>query len=138
MVLLKNSGNLLPLDKNKIKTIAVIGHNAYPAVIGGGGSSLTKPFNSVSYLEGISNYLGTSARVLCATPEAPFRNHCRIRLLDSAQFPEKAPLPIRLYPADLPLDTFPLPCRVNSEWRKTMKQRRYECGRWILIDPIIR
>jgi len=38
-------------------------------VIGGGGSSLTKPFNSVTYLEGISNYLGESARVLYATDD---------------------------------------------------------------------
>ncbi len=66
MVLLKNAGNLLPLDKSKVKTIAVIGPDAYPAVIGGGGSSLTKPFNSVSYLEGISDYLGTTAKVLYA------------------------------------------------------------------------
>jgi beta-glucosidase len=44
----------------------VIGPDAYPAVIGGGGSSLTKPFNSVSYLEGISDYLGTTANVLYA------------------------------------------------------------------------
>src|SRR5277367_6746761 len=58
MVLLKNDSNLLPLDKTKIKSIAVIGPNAYPAVIGGGGSSLVQPFNSVSYLEGISDYLG--------------------------------------------------------------------------------
>jgi beta-glucosidase len=66
MVLLKNAGNILPLNKAKIKRIAVIGPDAYPAVIGGGGSSLTKPFNSVSYLEGISDYLGTTANVLYA------------------------------------------------------------------------
>jgi beta-glucosidase len=66
MVLLKNSGNLLPLDETKVKTIAVIGPDAYPAVIGGGGSAETKPFNAVSYLEGISNRLGTKAKVLYA------------------------------------------------------------------------
>ena len=66
MVLLKNAGGVLPLDKSKLKTIAVIGPNAYPAVIGGGGSSLTKPFNAVSFLEGISNYLGTGVKVLYA------------------------------------------------------------------------
>ncbi len=64
MVLLKNENNLLPLDKEKIGTIAVIGPDAYPAVIGGGGSSQTKPFSAVSYLEGISNYAGKRARVL--------------------------------------------------------------------------
>ena len=63
IVLLKNENGLLPLEKNKIKTLAVLGPNAYPAVIGGGGSSLTKPFDAISFLEGISNYLGKSVRV---------------------------------------------------------------------------
>ena len=70
MVLLKNENGLLPFDKAKIKTITVLGPNAYPAEIGGGGSSLTKPFNSVSYLEGISNYLGEKGRVLYTTDDA--------------------------------------------------------------------
>lgn len=63
MVLLKNE-NLLPLNKEKIGTIVVMGPDAYPAVVGGGGSAQTKPFSAVSYLEGISNYLGKRARVL--------------------------------------------------------------------------
>jgi beta-glucosidase len=71
MVLLKNSGNLLPLNESKVKTIAVIGPDAYPAVPGGGGSSETKPFSAVSYLEGISNRLGTKARVLYAVDSPP-------------------------------------------------------------------
>jgi beta-glucosidase len=71
MVLLKNSGNLLPLDENKVKTIAVIGPDAYPAVISGGGSAESKPFSSVSYLEGISNRLGTKAKVLYAVDVPP-------------------------------------------------------------------
>lgn len=66
MVLLKNQNNLLPLDKKKIKTLAVLGPDAYPAVPGGGGSSQTKPFGAVSYLEGISDYLGQDVRVLYA------------------------------------------------------------------------
>lgn len=64
MVLLKNQGDLLPLDLRKLKTIAVIGPDAYPAVISGGGSAEGKPFNSVSYLEGISNRAGTKVKVL--------------------------------------------------------------------------
>jgi len=71
MVLLKNSGNLLPLDETKLKTIAVIGPDAYPAVIGGGGSAETKPFNAVSYLEGISNRMGTKVKVLYAVDIPP-------------------------------------------------------------------
>ena len=64
MVLLKNSGNLLPLDKTKTKTIAIVGPNAYPTPPVGGGSAKVVPFSTVSYLEGLTNYLGTSATVL--------------------------------------------------------------------------
>lgn len=71
MVLLKNAGNILPLNDNKVKTIAVIGSDAYPAVIGGGGSAETKPFSAVSYVEGISNRLGTKAKVLYAVDTPP-------------------------------------------------------------------
>jgi len=64
MVLLKNESHILPLDRKNLKSIAVLGPSAYPAVPGGGGSAQTQPFNSVSYLEGISNYLGNDVRVL--------------------------------------------------------------------------
>jgi len=74
MVLLKNDHRLLPLDKKKIKTVALLGPNAYPAVIGGGGSSLTNPFNSVSYLEGISNYLGKDVQVAYVVEKAPLED----------------------------------------------------------------
>jgi beta-glucosidase len=71
MVLLKNEGHLLPLDRKKLKTIAVLGPNAYPAIVGGGGSSLTKPFNAVSFLEGISDVAGKGVRVLYLAESAP-------------------------------------------------------------------
>ena len=64
MVLLKNEGALLPLKKTAIKTIAVLGPAAYPAVPVGGGSAGVQPFHAVSGLEGISDYLGTGAQVL--------------------------------------------------------------------------
>ena len=71
IVLLKNSGALLPLDQAKLKTVAIFGPDAYPAVVGGGGSSLTKPFNAVSDLEGISNYLGPKVKVLYEVNHPP-------------------------------------------------------------------
>jgi beta-glucosidase len=58
MVLLKNEGNELPLDKAKIKTLAVIGPNAYPAIPVGGGSAKVLPFQAISFLEGINHLLG--------------------------------------------------------------------------------
>jgi beta-glucosidase len=64
ITLLKNEGNLLPLDPAKIKTIAIIGPNAYPAVTGGGGSSLATPFEPISTVTGIANLLGSKVAVL--------------------------------------------------------------------------
>lgn len=58
MVLLKNDAGLLPLDKHTIKSVAVIGPDAYPAVPVGGGSAGVRPFAAVSFLEGIVNELG--------------------------------------------------------------------------------
>lgn len=66
MVLLKNDGNLLPLDKGKIKSVAVIGPDAYPAQPVGGGSGAVQPYAAVSFLEGIANYLGAGAKVYYA------------------------------------------------------------------------
>ncbi len=63
IVLLKNQGGLLPLDRAKLKTIAVIGPTAYPAVPVGGGSAHVEPFAAVSLLQGVSDRLGTSASV---------------------------------------------------------------------------
>jgi len=56
MVLLKNEGSLLPLDKSAIKNLAVIGPDAYPGEPVGGGSARVVPFNTVSFLEGLANY----------------------------------------------------------------------------------
>lgn len=63
MVLLKNQGGLLPLDKRSVKSIALIGPDAYPAVPVGGGSAQVRPFVAVSYLEGLSSYLAGRATV---------------------------------------------------------------------------
>ncbi|MGA2046831.1 MAG: glycoside hydrolase family 3 C-terminal domain-containing protein [Terracidiphilus sp.] len=64
IVLLKNQGNLLPLDPNKVKTIAVIGPNAFPGVPTAGGSGLVPTFGDVSVLKGVSDRLGLNANVL--------------------------------------------------------------------------
>ena len=62
MVLLKNEGNVLPLDKGKIKSIAVIGPDAYPARPVGGGSAEVQPFAAASFLEGIAKLSGQRRR----------------------------------------------------------------------------
>ncbi len=64
ITLLKNDGNFLPLDATKIKTIAIVGPDAYPAVTGGGGSSEVTAWDSTSILSGIANLLGPNVHVL--------------------------------------------------------------------------
>ena len=73
MVLLKNQDGLLPLDGNRIKTVALIGPDAYPAVPVGGGSAQVRPFVAVSYLEGISSYLAGRAKVTWSRGLPPLR-----------------------------------------------------------------
>jgi beta-glucosidase len=63
MVLLKNEHGLLPLDDKKLKRLAVIGPDAFPALPAGGGSAQTRPFQSVSFLEGLSTRLAGKAEV---------------------------------------------------------------------------
>ena len=65
-VLLKNQGNMLPLNLKKLKTIAVIGPNASVARVGGGGSSRVNPYYSISPLEGIRKMVGNQAKVIFA------------------------------------------------------------------------
>jgi beta-glucosidase len=62
IVLLKNEAALLPLNKERIKSVAVIGPDAYPAVPVGGGSARVQPFAAVSIMEGFSKYLGTGVQ----------------------------------------------------------------------------
>lgn len=66
LVLLKNENDLLPIDKTKMKTVAVIGPNAYPAVPMGGGSGRVEPFAGESYLKALSDYLGAGVNVTYA------------------------------------------------------------------------
>jgi beta-glucosidase len=63
IVLLKNSGALLPLDATEIHSIAVIGPNAAAARTGGGGSSLVKPKYAIAPLDGIKERAGDSIHV---------------------------------------------------------------------------
>ena len=64
LTLLKNEGHILPLDAAKIKTIAIIGPDAWPAVTGGGGSSEAQAFEPVSIVTGIANTVGSGVHVL--------------------------------------------------------------------------
>jgi beta-glucosidase len=62
-VLLKNDGSLLPLKKDAVKSVLVVGPDAYPAVPVGGGSARAVPFEAVSFLKGISDHVGNTGQV---------------------------------------------------------------------------
>ncbi|MBI9057330.1 MAG: glycoside hydrolase family 3 C-terminal domain-containing protein [Labilibaculum sp.] len=70
IVLLKNENNILPIDSEKIKTIAVLGPNAAEAVTGGGGSSFVTPYQKVSILESIKKLSGDNIQIKYS--EGPF------------------------------------------------------------------
>ncbi|MBS1794826.1 MAG: glycoside hydrolase family 3 C-terminal domain-containing protein [Acidobacteria bacterium] len=61
IILLKNEKSLLPLDRAKLKSIAVIGPNAARAHLGG--YTDPQPARSVSLLEGVKNKLGDAVKV---------------------------------------------------------------------------
>ena len=69
IVLLRNTclpghtNNFLPLKKNKIKKIAVLGPNAATARLGGDGSGHSKAINPISPLEGIKELVGEDIEI---------------------------------------------------------------------------
>ncbi len=65
LVLLKNAG-LLPFDPARLRSLAVIGPNAAPARLGGGGSASVTPFYAVSVLDGLRERLGERIRIVHA------------------------------------------------------------------------
>lgn len=63
IVLLKNDNGVLPFDRTKIRSIAVIGPNGYPNVLHGGGSVTVVPFQSTSLFQGLADDLGMKVDV---------------------------------------------------------------------------
>ena len=63
IVLLKNENELLPLNIEKIKSLAIIGQGALTARIGGGGSSKVSTTYSVSPIEALKNRLGDNIEI---------------------------------------------------------------------------
>jgi beta-glucosidase len=72
MVLLKNEGGILPLDREKIQKVVLIGSHAMHSITGGGGSSHVIPLYSVQPVDGI---------------EAALRSQTMIKLLDGYDIP---------------------------------------------------
>lgn len=63
IVLLKNTGNVLPLNISSLKNVTVIGENATRSLTIGGGSSGLKVQYEISPLEGLKKQLGKNIKV---------------------------------------------------------------------------
>lgn len=61
IVLLKNENNILPLDKTKLKSVAVVGPNAAKAHLGG--YTDPRPPRAVSILEGVKVKVGAAVKI---------------------------------------------------------------------------
>jgi len=66
IVLLKNEGGLLPIDLNKVRTIAVIGDNADKIMATGGVGAGVKALYEITPLAGLKNRIGDKARIVYA------------------------------------------------------------------------
>lgn len=66
IVLLQNKGNLLPLNPDKVKKVAVIGENAIKMMTVGGGSSSLKARYEVTPLDGLKSRLGDDVEIVYA------------------------------------------------------------------------
>ena len=64
IVLLKNDNQVLPIDLNQVKKIAVVGENAVKMMTVGGGSSSLKVQCEISPLDGIKARVGNQAEVV--------------------------------------------------------------------------
>jgi beta-glucosidase len=63
IVLLKNRNNILPLNKNGVKSIAVIGYNAVRKQSMGGGSSQIRAFYEITPMAGIQQIAGNNIQL---------------------------------------------------------------------------
>ena len=71
IVLLKNSGPVLPLDRNALRKVVVYGPNAQDTPAVGGGSGGVVPFRKVSFLEGIRRELPEADVFYSPMPSSP-------------------------------------------------------------------
>lgn len=69
IVLLKNDNNLLPLNKDQISNITLLGPNLDKAMAKGGGSATLKPPYEVTPLDGLKQYLGDEIRITTSDNE---------------------------------------------------------------------
>ena len=83
IVLLKNESNVLPLQRENLKSVAIIGPNAKTARIMAGGSAGVNPHYAITPFDGVTAKLDDHITV---GYELGCTNHKLLPLLDSTQF----------------------------------------------------
>lgn len=83
MVLLKNNDSLLPLEKSRLKTLAVIGLLADTEDIGDHGSSRVYPPYVITPLKGLRRYLGAGTQISYESGADHLRAHFLARSSDA-------------------------------------------------------
>ncbi|EJD06139.1 beta-glucosidase [Fomitiporia mediterranea MF3/22] len=73
VVLLKNEGDLLPLQPSTLKKVAIVGGNAKALVLSGGGSAALKSSYFISPFDGIVKALGENVEVTFAEGARTFK-----------------------------------------------------------------
>ncbi|HVP09843.1 MAG TPA: glycoside hydrolase family 3 C-terminal domain-containing protein [Phycisphaerae bacterium] len=147
IVLLRNRESLLPLDRGKVRSIAVLGPNAHPGVPAGGGSSYTEPFRGISVLEGLVALAGERTDIHFALwQDDPTTLFVESRFVSSAADP-KAPTGLKgEYFNNATLDGEPSFTRVdehiNLDWTSQSPfcgpdaQRDHFSVRWTGAIPV--
>jgi beta-glucosidase len=79
IVLLKNEGGILPLDKTKINSVALIGPSANVMQVDGSGSAYVTPFYSVSPRTGLEGKIGAG--------KINYAKGCDINSTDASGYP---------------------------------------------------
>ena len=84
LVLLKNEEGLLPLDRGRVRRLAVVGRLARRANLGDRGSSRVHPPGAVTPLAGLGGLLGGAAEILYDSGADPTRAAAAARRADAA------------------------------------------------------
>ena len=143
LTLLKNDGHLLPLDPARVKTIAIIGPDAWPAVTGGGGSSEAHAFEPVSILTGIANVAGPDVHVLYSRglPEindvfrdTQWENGVTVATFPSGDFTGKPEIATQPYIGDFQRQRHPPRSETPQSIRYSASYKAAKTGSYILLE----
>jgi beta-glucosidase len=94
IVLLKNEGNKLPLNDNKIKSITVIGENARNLHSGGGDSAQIKALYEISPLMGIKMRLGGNTKITYSKGYSENEENREALIMEAVEAARNAEVPI--------------------------------------------